>query len=169
LASHKRVDYRSMERRYITTDLSLRALAKEAGIGWGTLAQHSRNDGWVEKRAEYRAQADQRALESAEDQFVNRSVEIREEAVNVMRATLYAYADNLKDKPGIVTTRDAALAIDKLLLLLGEPTSRTEERHVFGSDITSEDLREIIAASRARIIEGSSSDAANAGAEEARA
>jgi hypothetical protein len=164
--THK-VDYKAMEREYIGGTESIRGIAERYGISWSAVARQARLGDWATRRREFQAEATRRGMEDAEQRIRGQAGLIREEAVQVMRATLYAYADNLKDKPGNVTTRDAALAIDKLLLLTGEPTSRTEEHHVFEANLSPSELRELIGAARARLVEGSSREVAPDGAPEA--
>jgi transposase-like protein len=166
-SSTAKVDYKTLEREYITSDVSIREISRKYDISWSAVATHARRNAWAERRKEFAAEATRRGMADAGARIAGQAGQIREEAVNVMRATLYAYAQNLKEKPGNVSTRDAALAVDKLLLLIGEPTSRTEEHHVFESgELSAADLRDLIGAARARLVEGSSREIAPGGVEE---
>lgn len=56
------------EQRYISSEITLRALAEEAGVPFKTLSRWSRDGGWVKKREK----VNQRALKKAATQAVNR-------------------------------------------------------------------------------------------------
>lgn len=149
-------DYAPLEERYVTGDMSIRELAHDVGKSWSTVAAWARKHEWAEKRASYRSAVATRAMTTAMEASAIDAATIREENIAAMRATVYEYVDNLKAHKVHVGTKEVTLAIDRLLLLMGEATERKETRTVdsLGDDISAEDLRDIVRLARARAVAG---------------
>jgi hypothetical protein len=98
-------------------------------------------------------------------------VDIRMEAITAMRATVYAYMQNLQDNKVTVGTKEAVLAIEKLLLMLGEVTERKETRVVADSltELNTAELRELLGSVRARVASGGALRVGDGDSPEARA
>jgi hypothetical protein len=98
-------------------------------------------------------------------------VDIRMEAITAMRATVYAYMQNLQDNKVTVGTKEAVLAIEKLLLMLGEVTERKETRVVADSltELNTAELRELLGSVRARVVSGGALRVGDGDSPEARA
>lgn len=98
------------------------------------------------------------AVMDAMERLANEAVDIRMEAVTAMRATVYAYMENLQAKRINIGTNEAVKAIEKLLLLMGEVTER-KETHVIGDAIagaSNAELAELLRSVRARVVDGGS-------------
>jgi hypothetical protein len=57
----RRIDWDQIKTEYVTTDISLRALASKHKVSMRYLADHSRLDGWVEQRQNYRTSVTRKA------------------------------------------------------------------------------------------------------------
>lgn len=152
-----KVDPKLLEHEYVTTDVSIRELAKKHDMSWSAIATRSRNERWTDKRAAYRDSLTQRTYERTTEKFAVEAADIRTEMIQVNRATLARYVQQLSEDKVHVTPKDAVAAIASLLNLMGEPTSRTETQIVdftqaggFGRD----ELRQLVELARARIVEG---------------
>lgn len=152
-----KADYRTLEQEYVTSNVSIRAIAAKYNVAFSAVAKKARELDWNKKRAEYQSQARDKALMSAMERIADDAAEIKVEAVTAMRATIYSYIDNLKSGQVTVGTKEAALAIDKLMLLLGEATERKETHVTIDDSLRNADtaeLQQLLALVRARVVDG---------------
>lgn len=150
-------DWESIEHDYVTTELSLRELGRRHGVGWSSIGTRAKREKWTEKRQAYRDRLNRRSYERTIDKLAEDQSDIRHESVLVMRATLRRYAEQLRTGQVTVTTKDAVQAVQTLLLLMGEPTARSEAKVIEFSTggIDPEDLRRLVELARARTVAGS--------------
>lgn len=163
-------DYDALEREYITSDISLRALARKAGINnHSMLMEQSKKRDWVKKREDYRAKSSQKAvalMANDEGRRIAREAEVRDHAVDAIDEAIQRLRKDLADTvktvnpDGTVTDtgvpvlrvkpQDIALLIDRLQVLFGKPSTITEERNLGVSLETSDPelLKGIIEATR---------------------
>lgn len=155
-----KVPAQELEREYVTGKLSIRELARQHDMAWSTIAARARRDGWTEKRESYQDSLTRRTYEKTADKFAQERAEIHTESVIAMRATVRAYIKDLNDGNIRVSPKDATVAVNTLLLLLGEPTSRTESKIVeFSTGGLEQDvLRRLAEFARTRVIEGTVSE-----------
>jgi len=128
-------DYQTLEREYIGSDISIRGLCKKHDIkGFSAVAQYSREHGWDEKRERIRGRATTKVVERVSDQIAEAEADlittVRGEWLTVIRAATYKFAEDLKDPGYKIRVDDLIKLIEKGLVLLGEPSERTEERHL---------------------------------------
>ncbi len=158
-----KADYRILEREYVTTEATYRDLETKYGVAFSAISRYGREHDWLRKREEYRRQAMADGINMALEKLAEQAADVRIEAVTAMRATLYEYMENLKDHKVPVGTKEAVQAIQTLQLLLGEPTERRETKVVTdpwdGASPT--ELRELLAFTRARLVEGSAEEVGN--------
>ena len=148
--------YAPLEQQYITSDITFRSLAEQAGKSFSAIAAWGRKHQWAEKREAYRESVRTKSLLRAADNEATLAATIRNEAVSAMRATVYEYVDQLKAKKVHVGTKEAATAIEKLMLLIGDPTERTETTVLGDGDAqTIEDIREVVRLARAHVVSSS--------------
>jgi len=172
-------DYRNLEHEYITTDISIRAICRKHEIkGYSSVAQFSREHGWEEKRAEIQGRKQAKVVERVSEQLAASESElietVRSEWLTVIRAATYKFAEDLKDPQYRIRVDDLIKLIDKGLVLLGEPSERTEERHLALSGtlegLGPEFFRRLAESTRPRQLEGRGSGLAlRVGPEEPRA
>lgn len=72
--------YAEMEVKYITTDISLRKLAKEYGVALSRVNSQSKNSEWVRKRAEYRQKVIEETVDTIAEKEIDRLSNIGESA-----------------------------------------------------------------------------------------
>jgi hypothetical protein len=151
-----KADYDALEKEYVTGDMSIRALAAEHDVAWSSVAEQSRKRGWADKREAYRDSVQQRTYERAAAQFADQKSEIDNEMLLVMRATVRKYGELLLSGEVKPQAKDAVMAIEKILLITGNPTERREEKHlginvsVPGGELGPEFLRRLLDTARAR-------------------
>jgi uncharacterized protein YbjQ (UPF0145 family) len=165
-----KADYRTLEHEYVTTDISIRALAIKASVAFSAVAKKSRELEWPRKRAEYQAKAREMAMMDAMERLASEATDIRIEAITAMRATVYKYMENLQNDRITVGTKEAVQAVEKLLLMLGEVTER-KETHVVSDSLsgrTTEELGELLRVVRARVVDGRTLGPGNGATEETR-
>lgn len=152
-------DYQKLEREFFNTRprISIRELAKRNDIkSFSTLAAYARSHGWYDRRDRIDARTDEKVVERVSDQLAEAEtdelMQFRSEALAIARATVYKYADQLKDPMFRVSTAEVTKIVNLGLLILGEPTSRTEERRLelTGTlgELSPEFLRRLVEASR---------------------
>lgn len=152
-----KVDYDLLETEYVTGDVSVRELGRRHDISYSAVADQARKRGWEDKRAAYRDSLSQRTYERTADKWAAQRAEINDELITVQLATIRAYARQLVAGNVDISVKDMTLAVNQLLLMLGEPTSRTEAK-VLGvnvsanaSDITPDLLRRLAEVARGRL------------------
>lgn len=156
-----KVDPKVLEREYVTTDASIRELARRYGMSWSAIATRARKTDaagltWHDKKQAFQQSVSEKSFDKTAERFAAEDASIREELILVHRATIHAYAAQLREGKIAVTPKDAVGATSALLLMLGEATSRTETTTI---DVTSklkpDELRQLAEFARARIVEGS--------------
>lgn len=152
-----KANYPEMEQEFVTSELSIREIARRHDLSWSTVAERAKREKWSDKRAAFRESINRRSYEKVIDRFSSDEAEIRAESVVVMRATLRRFAEQLRDKEINVSPRDAVAAVHALQLLLGEPTSRAESKVIEFSTggLDPGNLRELLRLAKARVVEGS--------------
>lgn len=152
-------DYDQLEREYIASDISIRALCKKHDIkGYSAVAAYSRTHGWNEKREALRARTAARTLEKVADRMSDEEADeiaqFRGESLTVIRAALYKFAEDLKDPSFKVKADELVKLVQLGLLITGSPTERIEERRLdlratFG-DLPADALRGLVEATKPR-------------------
>jgi hypothetical protein len=125
-----KVDYDLLEREYVTTDISIRALAQREGMSWSAVADQARKREWSDKRLTYRREVSKKTIARDAKQFVSESEDLNFEMIQAARAIIYKVLEGMRDGTILPQPRDALLAMDKLQLLTGKATERTEAQVV---------------------------------------
>jgi len=144
-------DYALLERQYVTSDISIRALCEQNGIkNWSTVATQAKKREWERKRAQYKEVQFQHDIDALAQRRSIKLQEVFDDALNVIQAAFLKMGENMRDPTYIVTPTDLAKLIEKLSLLAGGPTSREEVRNLnLNADLPPDLLRELQAAARA--------------------
>lgn len=86
-------DWNALKTAYVTSQLSLTQLAKQHGLKPHIVQEHSRKEGWVAERAEFRAKATLKAVESAVDVEADRLGQIISAANNMAAVIQNIFVD----------------------------------------------------------------------------
>lgn len=127
-----KIDYDVAEREFITTNISIRRLAEKFGMkGWSAMAERARKPDsagktWQDKRDEFRRSVSAKRMDKDVSKMVADTQELEFEQIQAARAIIFAGLQAIRDGDVVVQPRDITLAIDKLQLLLGKATERTE-------------------------------------------
>jgi hypothetical protein len=152
-----KVDYGPIKREYITSDISIRALAAKSGISWSTLNARKNTEEWDARRSEFRTKRDDKTVERLADRAASETDIIRDEMILVLRAAIRKFGADLANGTANVTAADLAKLIPQINLLLGEPTTRTEAQ-IFGVNLSSQVdpdiLRRVVELARGRANSG---------------
>ena len=116
-------DPKRVEQEFVTSDLSIRELARRNNVSQSSMAKHARDNDWAGKRVAYKAALSRRGYEAMAAEIASQEGIIREESVLVMRATLRKYAERLAAGDVAISTKDAVEAVKTIAFLLGEPDS----------------------------------------------
>lgn len=119
-------NWQRAKNEYITTSISLRALAKKRKIPLNSLRQKSKAEGWVAARKEFNAKAEAKVMEKASDL-------IAQHEVNRITRIL-ALSDKLTDK--------LELAIDQLDIYLAKDKTKIKEVTFENGNLTGEIIKE---------------------------
>jgi hypothetical protein len=131
-------DYDSMYHEYITTDVSYRQLAERHGASFSAVSAYGRKHGWDEKRAQYKALENEKAIERLADKRAKKVAEIEAEAFDAIHMALLKFGISLEDRwetdpesgkrvfiPGQqVTPEGLTKLMDKYLVMTGNVTDR---------------------------------------------
>lgn len=129
-------DYQKLEREFLNNRrLSIRQLCKRHDIkSYSTVAAYARDHGWYTRRDKIAERTDEKVIERVSDQAAEAEtdelMQFRSEALAVARATIYKYAQQMQDPLFRVSTAELVKIANLGLLILGEPTARTEERRL---------------------------------------
>lgn len=130
-------DYLTLEREYVSANpkVSIRGLCAKHGIpGYSSVAKYAREHDWDEKWERIHERAESKAVERISDRMADAEAnlvdEVRSEWLTVIRAATYKFAEDLKNPDYRIRVDDLIKLIGQGLVLIGEPSSRTEERHL---------------------------------------
>lgn len=144
-------DYDTLERLYITSDVSIRALCEQNDVkNWSTVSVQARKRDWERKRALFKAKQFEHDIDELTRRRSMKLAQLQDDLIDVIQATILRMGANLADEKYHVTVMDLVKLIEKVNLLTGGPTSR-EEIHSLNVDVDlpAELLRELQAAARA--------------------
>ncbi len=145
----------ALEREFVTTDISIRALAAKNSVSFSSVAKHARAQDWAGKRLAYKSSLSRRGYEAMAANLADEESNIRLESITVMRATLRQYAQRLARDQVPIGVKDAVEAVKVLATLLTEPEGVKDDvslagaRTVSGPDASI--LRELVEAARGRL------------------
>ncbi len=147
-----------VEKEYVTSNLSIRELARRHKVTQSSMAKWARDHDWQGKRISYQSAISRRGYEVMAAEIAQNEGVIRQESIVVMRATLKKYAEALTRGDINVTAKDAVEAIKTLAILLGEPQGGSRDPAVDARNVTKPDadhLRRVVEAARRRVAESS--------------
>ncbi len=136
VAVNKRHDFARLEREFITTDISLRELCRRHGITAHSLVTvQAKKHEWAEKRAVHQTRASEVFIEKHAGRLADRQAEISDEALEAIAEAIAKFRADLKatekklvhgewiEVPVMrLTPKDAAILIDRLLVLSDHPS-----------------------------------------------
>lgn len=167
-------DYELLEREYVTGDIGYRELARKHGIAnHSIITGQAKRREWARKRAEYRAEAAEKAVVyMADAEGVRRAQEARvrdhaieaiDEALEKLRLDMKrTYFENMLQEDGsmkpvevpvyTLKPNEVVTLIDRLQVLFNRPSQITEERNLginlSAAGASPELLRDIVEATR---------------------
>jgi hypothetical protein len=145
-------DPKKAEIEFVTSELSVRELARRHDVSQSSMAKHARENDWKGKRHAYQASISRQGYEKMASEIVAQEGIIREESIVVMRATLRVYAERLASGEVAPNTKDAVEAVKTIAHLMGEPDSgkRDADSARTVSKPDAEHLRRVAEAARAK-------------------
>jgi transcriptional regulator with XRE-family HTH domain len=145
-------DYAPVRKEYVTSDVSINELARRLGISNSTLAERARGEGWYDERAAYKSAVAKRSYEGVADKVGAEKAAIENERVNVLRATLRRYAQQLVAGEINVTPKDAIEASKALKEFTTDPSGNTDGEIIVpvGRELPAEWLRRVLDIARER-------------------
>jgi len=131
-------DYDVLRHEYLTSDISLRALADKHGVPMTSVRQYARNHGWDDLRAKYRVMQDERSLEAFADRRAKKIADMESDAFEVIHAAILKMGLDMEDRwvtdevtgerrfiAGMQITPEALTRLlDKYLVMTGNVTDR---------------------------------------------
>jgi hypothetical protein len=168
--SVSKYDYDTLEREYIESDLSVRALADKHGIkAWSAVNAQKNKRRWDEKRADYRARLATQTNALTAKRTAEKIAAINDDFLSAVHAAIVKMGLDMRDRvveekqldregnpvtvtkvvPGQLITPDGlAKLLDRYMAFIGKPSSITEERNLglsFSADGLPPDLLGAIA------------------------
>jgi hypothetical protein len=157
-------DYRSLEREYITSQISIRELCRRHGISsHSSVVVQSQKHGWAEKREQYQAKESESFIERHATRTADRQAEIRDMALEAIEEAIDKFREDMRatklvrqpdgsviEEPVMrLMPKDVALLIDRLQVLFDRPSSISQQQGLtVTSEVTPDALREFIEATR---------------------
>lgn len=155
-----KVDHKLLEREFVTGDVSVRELARRHGISWSAVAYQARKEDdagltWYDKKKAFSESVSHKSYDKMAERVATEDVAIRDELVLVHRATIHAYAQQLREGKVAITPKDAVAASQQLLLMMGEATSRAETKNLdLRATVDLDEFRRIAELARSRLSSG---------------
>ena len=165
VAVNKRHPYRDMEREYITSQISLRALCRKHNITAHSLVTvQAKKRKWAEKREQYQAKESDAFMSRYAARQADRVAEVRDKALDVIEEALDKFASDMHatemkridgewvEVPVMrLKPKDVATLIDRLQVLFEKPSVISQHQGLsVTSELSAESLREFIEATRER-------------------
>lgn len=148
------VDYKEIEKEYVTTELSYRELARRHGINFSTLAAKGRTEDWPTKRQSYQQSLSRKTYEKIADKVSSEEAQIRQENVLTLRLGIRRFAEDAASRKVSVSAADAVKMIEALAKLTTEPDQVNPDASINAVPVGPPDadlLRRIVDAARGRI------------------
>jgi len=129
-------DYDTLKKEFLADPtLSIRELCRRHNIkSYSSVAQYARENGWYEQKEQIKLRRDDKVIERVSESLANELVaridKISEDWLTVTQAAIYKFAEQLTNPNFHVGVDDLVKLMDKGLVLTGNPSSRTEERHL---------------------------------------
>ena len=145
-------DPKKVELEFVTSDLSIRELARRNSVSYSSMAKHARDNDWNGKRVAYKASLSRQTYEKMAAEIADQEGIIREETLIVMRASLRRYAEQLAAGEVNITTKDAVEVVKAIRDMIREPDDgkRDAEGARTVSKPDAEHIRRIAEAARSR-------------------
>ena len=164
VAVNKRHDFARLEREFITSDISLRALCRKHNISARSLVtvQAKKND-WAGKREAYQAKETDSFIETYADRMADRRAEISDKFLDAIDEAITKFRTDMKatklvrqpdgsitEEPVMrLTPKDVSILIDRFQVLFEKPSLISQHQGLTASSEFSTDaLREFIEATR---------------------
>jgi hypothetical protein len=153
-------DPKKVELEFVTSDLSIRELARRNGVSYSSMAKHARDNDWNGRRHAYKASLSRQTYERMAAEIADQEGIIREESLIVLRASLRRYAEQLASGEVSISTKDAVEVVKAIRDMMREPEDgkRDADNARTVSKPDAEHLRRIAEAARTRsrpvILEG---------------
>ena len=126
-------DYALLEREYIQSDISIRELAERHQIkAWSAVNVQKNKREWDRKRAEYQERLAASEVDTLVMARLRTVSEIHNELLLAIRHAVRRFIADVsaENDAQSVSARDLMGLIDKFLLLIGQPTSRSENKNL---------------------------------------
>lgn len=75
--ARKKANWTKMRKEYISSDISIREIAEKYGVSRSQVANHSREEKWVEKRKQYQNKVVTKSLARQEEKDVDHMLQIK--------------------------------------------------------------------------------------------
>jgi hypothetical protein len=145
-------DPKKVEQEFVTSDLSIRELARRSNVSYSSMAKHARDNDWNGKRMAYKSSLSRQTYERMAAEIADQEGIIREESILVLRASLRRYAEQLAAGEVTITTKDAVEVVKAIKDMMREPDDgkRDADNARTVSKPDAEHLRRIAEAARGR-------------------
>lgn len=145
-------DPKKVEQEFVTSDLSIRELARRNDVSYSSMAKHARDNDWSGKRVAYKASLSRQTYEKMAAEIADQEGIIREESLIVLRASLRRYAEQLAAGEVNITTKDAVEVVKAIKDMMREPEDgkRDAEGARTVSKPDAEHIRRVAEAARSR-------------------
>jgi hypothetical protein len=140
-------DWGRLEAEYVTGTMSLREISRNESLSQTTVARMSRERGWQDKREAYRTSLTTKAYDVLADgdalKLAARNMQmldIGDKVFTLFEKQLPNWQEQIDAGKTPISVRDFKLVAELTRLIIGQPTSRTEERslglnlHAFNTD-----------------------------------
>jgi len=133
-----KLDWASLEREYVTTQITGREMAKREHVSNSTISTHAKREGWEEKRQAYLVDVDKRYLKISAESRARQLSRLADQSVTVLEMALTRLAIQLAgdEQTGVapmeVPIKEGLEVIRQIQTLRGLPSNITEERQVVG-------------------------------------
>jgi len=163
---NKSHDYRALEREYVTSQISLRALCRKHGISAHSLVTvQAKKHKWEAKREHYQAKESEAFMSRHAARQADRLAEIHDKTLDAIDEALDKFREDMGATKAVrqpdgsiveqpawyMTPKDLCLIIDRFEVLFGQPSIISQHQNLTAtSELPVDALREFIEATRGR-------------------
>lgn len=163
-------DWQLLEAKYVTGDMSLRDIAREENVAASTITRVAKKNGWESSRASYRMSkrektydllADAGALDLARRD--TQMLSIADMVFGLVEQQIPVWKQQIAEGKTPISVREFDLVAKLTRVIVGQPTSRTEDRHL-GLDLhrfeglDNSSIERLERAARLRLVDGGTSE-----------
>lgn len=130
-------DWAALEAKYVTGDMSLRDIARDEQVAASTITRVAKKNGWESSRASYRLSKREKTYDLLADAGAidlarrdTQMLSIADKVFGLVEKQVPVWEQQIAEGKTPISVREFDLVAKLTRVIVGQPTSRTEDRHL---------------------------------------